>query len=269
MSLPPPPLARRRLLLQRMAWVCAVMVLAITSLSAFLRLSKYGLDCDPWPQCYAQAQQDSAAGPAVNQPSGAEAAARLAHRVIASAALLLVLVMLMTALASRPTLWPEGRLTLGLLALALFLAVLGRWTAQSQLPAVTLGNLLGGFAMLALSLRLASGRPVGAQAGTRAWLWAVFVLMLLETALGGLASASGSLLACDGTGDCWAKAQGSPAWSALNPWHTPVPGGSAGVHWTHRLGGWAVLLLAAPLLSSMFAAAARRAAAASRYDRAP
>ena len=111
MSLPPPPLARRRLLLQRMAWVCAVMVLAITSLSAFLRLGKYGLDCDPWPQCYAQAQQDSAAGPAVNQPSGAEAAARLAHRVIASAALLLVLVMLMTALASRPVLWPEGRLT--------------------------------------------------------------------------------------------------------------------------------------------------------------
>ena len=37
----------------------------------------------------------------------------------ASAALLLVLVMLMTALASRPVLWPEGRLTLGLLALAL------------------------------------------------------------------------------------------------------------------------------------------------------
>ena len=96
MSLPPPPLARRRLLLQRMAWVCAVMVLAITSLSAFLRLSKYGLDCDPWPQCYAQAQQDSATGPAANQPSGAEAAARLAHRVIASAALLLVLVMLET-----------------------------------------------------------------------------------------------------------------------------------------------------------------------------
>src|SRR3990167_8624626 len=108
---------KRLALLHRMAWICAVFVLVITSLSAFLRLSKAGLGCEPWPQCYGQelrAQQQGA------EP--APAAARLAHRVIASTALLLILVMVMTALASRPALWPEGRMTLWLLFLALFLA---------------------------------------------------------------------------------------------------------------------------------------------------
>ena len=252
MSLPPPPLARRRLLLQRMAWVCAVMVLAITSLSAFLRLSKYGLDCDPWPQCYAQAQQDSATGPAANQPSGAEAAARLAHRVIASAALLLVLVMLMTALASRPVLWPEGRLTLGLLALALFLAVLGRWTAQSQLPAVTLGNLLGGFAMFALSVRLAgvAAAPM-AHGGERAplarWAWAAGLLLLVQVALGGQASAAHAGLSCPAWGSCDLSAA---SWEALNPWALPpamaLPTRPEGA-WVHLLHSAGAVLLTAVL----------------------
>lgn len=234
--------------LRRMAWVCAALVLAITTLSAWLRLTKAGIGCTDWPACYGAVWASAApALPASAEPSATVLAVRLTHRVLALAALVLIVVMLGSAWPPRRHGWRPALETGALLAVTLGLAVLGALGAQSPLPAVALGNLLGGFAMLALSLRLASGRPVGAQAGTRAWLWAVFVLMLLETALGGLASASGSLLACDGTGDCWAKAQGSPAWSALNPWHTPVPGGSAGVHWTHRLGGWAVLLLAAPL----------------------
>ena len=57
---------------------------------------------------------------------------RLVHRVVAVAALLLVLVMVMTCLTTRPLLWREGRLTLALLACTLFLAVLGRWTAQGS-----------------------------------------------------------------------------------------------------------------------------------------
>ena len=164
--------------LRRMAWVCAALVLAITTLSAWLRLTKAGIGCTDWPACYGAVWASAApALPASAEPSATVLAVRLTHRVLALAALVLIVVMLGSA-------WPPRR---------------HGW------------------------------RPA------------------LETALGGLASASGSLLACDGIGDCWAKAQGSPAWSALNPWHTPVPGGSAGVHWTHRLGGWAVLLLAAPL----------------------
>ena len=76
--------------------------------------------------------------------------------ILKALALLLVLVMVMAAVASRPVLWPQGRLALGLLGLALFLAVLGRWTAHARIPAVTLGNLLGGFVMFAVSFGLAS-----------------------------------------------------------------------------------------------------------------
>ena len=55
MALEAPLCPAGRMLLQRMAWVCAVMVLLIMSLSAYLRLSKAGLGCEPWPQCYGQA----------------------------------------------------------------------------------------------------------------------------------------------------------------------------------------------------------------------
>ena len=45
---------RRLHVLRRLALLCAVMVLAVTSLSAFLRLSKAGLGCADWPACYGQ-----------------------------------------------------------------------------------------------------------------------------------------------------------------------------------------------------------------------
>jgi len=134
LSSPADPVQRRVLLLRRMAWICAVLVLAITSLSAYIRLSKAGLGCEPWPQCYGQQLRAQQQGEPPLQADAATAGARLAHRVIASSALLLVLVMVMAAVASRPVLWPQGRLALGLLGLALFLAVLGRWTAHAAFP---------------------------------------------------------------------------------------------------------------------------------------
>lgn len=76
---------RRLRLLQRLAWACAALMLATISLSAFMRLSQAGLGCADWPACYAQ-QYANAAGHGV-------AAARLAHRFVASATLVLVIVM--------------------------------------------------------------------------------------------------------------------------------------------------------------------------------
>ncbi len=142
-----------------MALLCAALILAITSLSAFIRLSRAGLGCEPWPQCYGQSLREMPQGTA--QPvAGLVAAARLAHRAVAVAALLLIIMMVMTTLASVPMLWQEGRMALGLLALALFLAILGRWTADARVPAVVLANLLAGFAMFALSCRLVRSTSV-------------------------------------------------------------------------------------------------------------
>jgi heme a synthase len=195
--LPPEPRPR---VLRRLAWLCAVLVFAITSLSAFIRLSKTGVGCDPWPQCYAQAAQSAQQG----QPpeAGADSAitpARTIHRVVAVIPLIVIL-MLVTASLARPVLWPELRMASALFALALFLAVLGRWTAGSRMPAITLGNLLGGFAMFAVSVRLvlkatATATATSAAApragpGLSLLAWCAAALVFVDVALGGLVPAA-------------------------------------------------------------------------------
>ncbi|MBK6867070.1 MAG: COX15/CtaA family protein [Burkholderiales bacterium] len=244
---------RQRSALRPMAWVCVVLVLLITLLSAYMRLDKAGVGCQPWPQCYGQVAVDTAAVPSATPadagPAPAIVAARLAHRVVAVAVLLLVLAMAATGFGTRPRWRRETAEVLVLLATTLFLAVLGVWTAKSRLPAVALGNLLGGFLMLALCLRLATHRPPSAPARWRAWIGLAAALVLLQVAMGGMASTTHSILSCGSVADCWSAAQAS-SWSALDPWRVPAPpgdGAGAPVQLAHRLGALAVLLCALPL----------------------
>ena len=205
-------------------------------LSAYLRLSKAGFGCAEWPQCYGQnvrqapTGQASQSGPLLIAPAdpAATTAARLTHRVVAVTALLLVLAMLMICFGTRPSLRAEGAMALALLVLALLLAVLGRWSSGVRVPAVTIGNLLGGFAMLALCARLTrSGRPRPGT-GLRGWLMLALVLAVLQVMLGGLVSASYSGLSCDGLINCFKTA--SPLhWEALSPWREPGVGASVPV----------------------------------------
>lgn len=249
----------RRRTLRRIAWLCALLVLLIAALSAYLRLSKAGLGCTPWPQCYGQElraqQQGLAPSEAVAQ---GVALARLAHRVVASLALVLVIVLAMSALSARPRRRDEVALSLGLLALALFLAGLGLRTGASRLPAVALGNLLGGFAMLALSVRLAlAGTAIGAPTAALSRSATVTLgAVIVQVVLGGLVSASFADLSCSAIGDCarTAAQQGWPWWS-LNPWHEPAfaPASQGPIHpdgalaqLAHRAWAPVVLLAALP-----------------------
>lgn len=247
---------RRHRFLRRLALCCALMVLAVTSLSAFLRLSKAGLGCADWPACYGQElrrlQQGTAPSP---DAQTATAAARLAHRVTASTALLLVITMLMVCFGSQPLLVREGRLALALLGLALFLAVLGFWSSAARVPAVAMGNLLGGFLMLALCVRLARTDRVAPSAGLREWAAAAALLLVLQVALGGLVSASFAGLSCSGWSDCSpAAALQTSGWDSLNPWREPVlaatpPINPAGAlaNSLHRHAGLALALMLLPL----------------------
>ena len=226
--------------LRRLAWVCAALVLAITTLSATMRLTKAGIGCTPWPQCYGLAQ---AVAPEAPDPL---AAVRAAHRVLAVAALGVVLALLALGLKGRPR-WRQASAEAGaLLAVTLFLAVLGPFSARSVLPAVALGNLLGGFAMLALCVRLAARRRMDGSSALRAWLWLFALAVLAQVVLGGLASATGSILTCDGWDTCRAAAEGQP-WAALDPWRAPGSAPGAPVQWLHRVCAWAVLVLGVPL----------------------
>ena len=207
------PPDRRWLLLRRMAWLCTVLMLATISLSAFMRLSQAGLGCADWPACYAQNLRAVQQGEPAPTGHGV-AAARLAHRVVASLTLILVIVMAMTTLATKPVLKRAGALSLALLLLALALALLGIATPGARLPAVAMGNLLGGFVMLALCWRLAaSARPPSDAAPARLGTWAVAGLVLLcgQLAGGALVSASYAALSCSDLADC-TRAAAAAGW---------------------------------------------------------
>ncbi len=210
-----------------MAWLCAALVLSITTLSAYLRLTQAGLGCADWPACYGQRLREDPRIAVDFAP--ATAVARFAHRIAASTTGALVIMMTILCLATRPVLWREGRIALALLACAIFLAVLGRWTAGARVPAVAIGNVLAGFAMLALAWRLARSTgapPADASTGRAYGGAAVAVLVVLQIALGVQVSASLSGLGCPDLLHCDLAAT---SLRDLDPWREPVLASSAAV----------------------------------------
>lgn len=201
----------RSIVVRRLALTCVVLVLTVTTLSAFMRLSRAGLGCADWPACYgsaADALEAAAATPI--------AIARALHRLSAVAVLILAMTMAAACWLSRPLRIRDGLLAVGLILLALFLAVLGRYTPGARMPAVAIGNVLGGFAMLALAWQI--WRPWLAQSASRMRPLAVLVLLLLlaQIALGMLVSAGFSGLSCTDFPACGIAVD--PSWSLLDPW---------------------------------------------------
>lgn len=230
--------------LRRLAWLCAALVLAITCLSAFVRLVHSGVGCTPWPACYGQLSAPAAGSALAGASEGAVATARVAHRVAASSSLAVILLLLALTLKWRQR--SQARHAAGLLMLALFLAVLGVATRSSLLPAVTLGNLLAGFGMLVLSVRLACLHPSSgaARSPLTTWAWTALALVFLQAALGALVSSGHAGLSCPAWGLCDLS---QASWRSLNPWLAPAAdaspshAGGALVHLLHRAAGLALL----------------------------
>lgn len=253
-----------------MAGLAAVLMLATITLSAFMRLSQAGLSCEPWPGCYAQAARDAAQGVAASGAAGhGVAAARLAHRVVASLVLILAIALVLSTWLTKPAIPREGWLAAAVLALAVGLAVLGIVTPGARVPAVALGNLLGGFLMLALCARLAAPAP-SPDGSLGAWAVVGAAAVTLQVGLGALVSGSLAALSCQGLADCLdtAQAAGWP-WQALDPWHVPQLDTSARVNpagsltqWVHRVGALIVLPMLALLGALAWRRGRRRAAGA-------
>jgi len=88
--------------------------------------------------------------------------ARIGHRISAAGVLTLVAGLNLVAWTQRPRWKTEGGLAAVALALTAALAVLGIATPNTPLPAVTLGNLLGGYLLfmtLAATAAVATGAP--------------------------------------------------------------------------------------------------------------
>ena len=255
--------------LRALAFACAALVIAITTLSAYIRLSRTGLGCEPWPQCYAAQALRTA-----SMDTGAIGAARIAHRVSASAVLVVIIAALMIALARNPSMRRQGRWVLWLLGLAAFLAAFGRATADSLLPAVTLGNLLAGLVMFAVACAfvrstrqpgpadLAGHRGLSVSRPLSSWAWLAAALLLLQIALGGLVSSAHAGMSCPALAAC--PMEGG-SWSLFNPFHAAAepaqplnPAGSL-LHMAHRIGGLVVSLVLVALGLAAWRGGRRRA----------
>ncbi|MBL8362734.1 MAG: hypothetical protein JNN18_19770 [Rubrivivax sp.] len=184
-----------------------VLMLVVTSASAWLRLSAPREPCIDWPACRLQAEP--ATMTFAQAPSDTERAVRTLHRVAASAVLLGTIALL---LALRGKSAPRGvrGAAAGLLALALALSALGVATGGSRAGSaatasmVMLGNLVGGLAMVAAAARLwaCARRPVHATCGGARpppmLLAPALVLWLAQAALGALSGAGALRIAPQG-----------------------------------------------------------------------
>lgn len=239
-----------------LVFVSIVLVLMVVILSAWLRLSGSGLGCTEWPSCYAL----------IKTESGAEslAAAHLVppwatfmHRLVASALGVLVLGITVTAWRRRKQAGQSFLIPLAVLGLTVFLSVLGYITPSPLLPWVTLSNLLGGMAMLAMlwwlgQRSVSTGTEDGQNHALRPWALAGLFIVFFQIALGGWVSANFAALSCTDVPGC-----GGYPWSD-GPWREsfslsrelPVTNGGAVItgdagkiiHLVHRAGALFTLL---------------------------
>lgn len=238
----PDTTARAGHLLARSATAAAVLVLVVIVASAFLRLAQAA---EAWPD--------------------AIVIVRFAHRVAAIGVGFLILLIAVVCWSVHRRHRGEAVAAGALVALTIFLSVLGRATPGSEMPAVTLGNLLGGMAMLGLLwwLRLtardswSSPAPTGTGINASAICWVGLGLIVIEIALGALVSASHAAASCTTLPDChgyWWPADATLV--AFDPRHLiePLSDAAPGVetrrqalHMAHRfgavlvLGYWAIL----------------------------
>lgn len=190
-----------------LARISLILVLVLVTLSAYLRLDHSGIGCEPWPACYGNI------GIASEAPGISDTYERLLeeaseplswatplHRLVASVLGLLILSMTLLAMQTKS----QRLITLGLLALTVFLAWLGIYSEGLHSPAVVMGNLGGGFAMLGLLGWMVLRKPNdGTNRGTlRTWAALAIVTLGLQIFLGGLTSANFAASACQTIPDC-------------------------------------------------------------------
>lgn len=171
-----------------------LVVLVITTTSAYIRLSQAGFGCADWPACYGRSVPTPAAGQLIPEPSTLFWA-RALHRLAASSAGILLLLLIVfpgwRALQDAP-----ARLAaVATVALAGLLGGLGMVT-PSKLPAVTLGNLLGGMTMVALLWWLHQRRRGELRRAGRTLPRLALAALALQIALGGMIGARHAVLAC-------------------------------------------------------------------------
>lgn len=248
-------------------------VIVLVSLSAYLRLAHSGIGCADWPDCYGRIGDPPSVSQTISSENAyqriiAEASQPLAwatplHRFVASILGLLIVFLTMLAFKQKK----DRLISLALLLVTVFLALLGVKSGGLHSPAVVMGNLSGGFLMLGLlgwmlfkdsdngNTVATSGKLSGKLLG------AAVLLLVIQILLGGLTSANFAATACQSLPDCHGRwLPGPDVFKAmdLSSDHQvtsmgQVVGGQerTDIHIAHRLGAAiaAVLMLAVGLMA--------------------
>ena len=210
-------------------WMSLLLVMVLVSLSAYLRLAHSGIGCADWPACYGQIGHPPAVSQTISSENAyqrivAEASQPLAwatplHRLVASVLGLLIVLLVVLSLKLKR----DRLISLTLLGLTVFLALLGIKSGGLHSPAVVMGNLSGGFLMLGLLGWMlfkdsAGNHQAQQQASIPGALVVMAVLILaLQILLGGLTSANFAATSCRTLPDChgvWLP--GSEIWKAMD-----------------------------------------------------
>lgn len=188
-----------------------LLTLLTVVLSAYIRLAEVGIGCAHWPGCYAQLDPGvERKGVAVLTPEGRDMAhygARVAHRYIASILGLFIVAIFIAALRQGRDRSTSVLVPAAIFTVTVFLSLLGYYTPTRDNPLITMGNLLGGMALLGLLWWLlqreteATAVPADA-AGLRPLALLALGLVALQIILGGWSSANYASASCPGLLSC-------------------------------------------------------------------
>lgn len=249
-----------------LAKISLVLVIILVSLSAYLRLAHSGIGCADWPACYGRIGQP----PEISQPvDSGDAYQKLLqernqplywatplHRLVASVLGLMILFMALLSLRARK----QRIASFTLLALTVYLAVLGIRSGSLHDPSVVMGNLAGGFCMLGLLgwVVFSSGDRQGGSRALRILVVAAVSVLSIQILLGGLTSANFAATSCQTLPDChgsWWPGSSLGKALDLSRNHEVTSSGQAvggeerlAIHKAHRLGSlltFVTVLLAA------------------------
>lgn len=240
--------------MRALAKTSLLLVLILVSLSAYLRLAHSGIGCADWPECYGRIGEAPAASQAVPAGDAYEQLllerseplywATPLHRLVASVLGLLIVFMAFLSIRAKQ----QRLLSFTLLALTVYLAVLGIRSGSLHDPAVVMGNLAGGFCMLGLLgwMVFSSQQRRGGSPLLKWSILAAVAVLSIQILLGGFTSANFAANSCQTLPDChgsWWPGSSLTTALDLGRKHEVTGSGQAiggeerlAIHKAHRLG---------------------------------
>jgi cytochrome c oxidase assembly protein subunit 15 len=195
---------------RRLTALSLALAIAMTLLSAYIRLADSGMDCEPWPTCFTSAfRVDMEPGITISEADPYKGL-RATHRLMASVFGIFAIFMLILAWRYRDAIPVRLSPTL-VFILTLVLTFVGMRTPDLIHPAVMLTNLTGGMTLSAILL----WQRLQLTSTLRPSLFPVVLLFccLLAIASGAWVSANFAAGSCTALADCFANA----SLDAINP----------------------------------------------------